>query len=231
MRLLRRASLLVAGLFLIAGLLAPAPVSFAGSEQDQLEPYRAFVRTQPAKALLAEARDAMRAYWEGAAASPPRAGASDASPWPGPPVTVYVTLVGAKGTRACVGGAPAEGGLAGTVRALARRALHSDPRRPPVREEELAELRVAISFAGDGEPVADPMRVDPGREGLLIASGARSVAFLPGEARTVSWALREAARAGVLNRTEGAVAYRRFPVVVLMEPVALSHREESHAEP
>jgi hypothetical protein len=220
-------------------LAASAGASATSPTGPEMDPYRSFVTTASARALLAAARATMREYWGdpavpagGDSAAVTRRGAVDSIPWPGPPASVYLSLVGDEGTRACVGGPPAEGGLAGTVRSLARRALHSDPRRPPVREEELERLRIVISFAGAESPISDPMEWDPSKEGLLVRSGERSVAFLPGEARTVAWALREARRIRVLAGPPSAASYQRFPVVVLMESdVPRAHREESHAAP
>jgi hypothetical protein len=69
------------------------------------------------------------------------------------------------------------------------------------------------------------MTVAPAREGLLIVSAQGSIAFLPGEARTVSWALGEARRAGILQRS-GDASFQRFPVVVLKDlpPIAPQDR-------
>jgi AMMECR1 domain-containing protein len=132
-----------------------------------------------------------------------------------------------RSTRPWVGHAtPYRGGLVETVRALAVQSLQADRRHAPVRSEELTSLRVVISFAGTPEAVTDPMQIDPGREGLLISFGTRSVAFLPGEARTVRWALLEARRIGIFQGPAESAAYARFPVVVLTEPL-----EEPHASP
>jgi hypothetical protein len=113
------------------------------------------------------------------------------------------------------------------VEALAVLALHADRRRPPVRREELSQLRIVLAFAGEGEAVLDPMEVDPGREGLLVTTPRGNVAFLPGEARTVSWALREARRIGVLAGSPREASFRRFPVVTLEEPVEVEPDEEA----
>lgn len=219
---------LAAALGLALAVAGWAPPGSAGpAPARDLDPYRLFVKTEGARVLLASAREAMRGYW---GADQAGAGAAPAD-WPGPPVAIYVSLVGPDGTRACVGGAGFyRRALSETVRSLAVRALHSDPRHAPVREEELPKLRIAISFAGEGESIADPMRVDPGREGLLVSSGGRSVAFLPGEARTVAWALREARRIHVLEGSGDGADYRQFPVVVLAEPSPPdSTREDSDA--
>ena len=137
--------------------------------------------------------------------------------WPGAPCGVYLSLARGRVTRACVGSlTPLDATLAGTLRELARRVVSDDPRHPPVRSEELDTLAVLVSFAGTPEPIADPMVVSPAREGLLITSAQGSIAFLPGEARTVSWALGEARRVGILRHASDAT-FQRFAVVVLKD--------------
>ncbi len=209
--MIRRAAVLVSVCIPLLAAAAPEP---------DLDVYRAFVRTPRAAHLLALARDAMRGHWGERAESRPAARAHETSdvPWPAAPRGVYLSLTDGRATRACVGSVtPYRGGLAETVRALAVQALQADRRRPPIRRDELPDLRIVISFTGAAESVADPMQVAPGREGLLVSSAGGSVAFLPGEARTVAWALQEARRIGVLRGpTEGAAFYR-FPVVVLAE--------------
>ena len=197
---------------LLLGALSPAA---ALPSDVGMEPYRAFVRTPRAARLLNVARDAMRRHWGESATT------RDTTElrWPAAPLGVFLTLTDGRTTRACVGSvSPYRGGLVETVRDLALQALQADRRQQPIRHEELPRLRVIIAFAGTGESVADPMDVDPGREGLLISSGKGSIAFLPGEARTVSWALQEARRVGVLQGPLENVTYYRFPVAVLAEP-------------
>jgi AMMECR1 domain-containing protein len=206
--------------------VSPAPGANARTPSPELDAYRDFVRRPEARRLLAVARDAMERYW-GAAAS---VDSTSAPVWPDAPVGVYLSLVDRTGTRACVGSAiPLRAGLSETVRALAIESLQADRRRPPIRREEIASLRIVIAFAGSGERVADAMDVDPGREGLRITSGSASMAFLPGEARTVSWALREAKRVGVLHGSDPTAEFHRFPVVTLSEPIPPPPTEEPDA--
>jgi len=137
--------------------------------------------------------------------------------WPGPVCGVYLSLAHGRSTRACVGSlTPLGGTLAATLEALARRVVSDDPRHPPVRRDEIDTLAVVVSFAGPPESIADPMAVAPARDGLLIASARGSVAFLPGEARTVAWALGEARRIGVLERASEA-SFQKFSVVALKD--------------
>lgn len=181
---------------------------------DGLEAYRNLARGPERAQLLAIARAAMEAHWD--AARDTAATGADVA-WPGPPAGLFVTLAGPRGTRACVGSVtPTHGSLGATLQALAVEALSADRRRPAIRRDELDSLRVVIAFAGPAEPV-EPALVDPASEGLLVCGADVAVAFLPGEARTVSWALREARRIGAL-RAGGDVTYRRFAAVVIAEP-------------
>lgn len=204
----------VAAAFIACIVAARAPAAI----DDPLVTLRAFARTPAAIVLLAEARAAMTAHFEGsdgAMADDGRTGKTIA--WPAAPAAVYVSLANGRLTRACVGSAAPGGTLRATVRELAVQVLHSDRRRLPVRREELDGLRVVVSLAGPGTPVADPMSVPLAREGLLVQSPLGSVAFLPGEARTVAYALREARRIGVLADARDA-SFERFEVIAISEP-------------
>ena len=202
---------------LIALVLSAAASAATG---DPLEACRAFARTPAARILLADARAAMTAHFLGepGAMTGATGTAMDSVAWPVAPAAVYVSLADGRHTRACVGRATPGGTLRSTVRELALQALNADRRRPPVRREELDGLRVVVSLAGPATPVADPMSVPLAREGLLVRSALGSVAFLPGEARTVAYALREARRIGVLADVRDAT-FERFAVIAISEPL------------
>lgn len=209
---------------MIASLLALAMLSATTAPAPELDAYRALANGPGARRLLALTRAAMERELTGGEVA-----MVEGPDWPGPPRPVYVTLASASGTRACVGSdEPLGPTLTETLRQLAVRALTSDRRRAPVRAEELANLRVSIAFAGEPTLVADPMTARPALEGLRVDGPGGSVAFLPGEARTVAWALREARRIGVLTGTASDARYSRFPVVVMREPAksARPPREE-----
>lgn len=218
--------LVVVTALVTALLLSTCVASAAASRPDPaLVPYRELACSPAAGRLLAVARAALERHWSGAAQD-----TASAPDWPGPPTALYLSLVRGGVTRACVGHpGPPRGTLAECVRALAEAALASDPRHPPLRRDELATLRIVLAFAGAGGPVADPMSVDPGREGLLVGGARGHIAFLPGEARTVAWALREARRVGVLDATQPG-EFTRFPVVTITEPEPRSPRREAPDE-
>lgn len=205
---------------LVVALLASAPVGPA----PELEPYRALARSSTSALVLDAAREGLCASLDVCEPS-----ARVIAEWPGAPRPVYVTLAQGRTTRACVGSDAPMGTLAETVRQLAARVADADRRRPPVRAGELDSLRLVIAFAGAGETVADPYTIDPAREGLRVETEHGAVAFLPGEARTVRWALAEARRIGVLTGPLSEARCTRFPVVVIQGPAALprsAHSEE-----
>lgn len=189
-------------------LLAPAVSA------DTLDPYRTLARDPAATRLLVAARAAMHAHFGGTDVVPAMPPAPD---WPAAPSGLYLTLADGRATRACVGAAtPPAGTLAESIRHLAVQALQFDRRRAPVRADELDRLRIVIAFASAPQPIADPWSLAPMREGLLVTTARGSVAFLPGEARTIAWALREARRAGLGDLRDAGFA--RFDVVTLAEP-------------
>lgn len=208
-----------------ATLVAAALVSDDAAALDRLAAYRALPHTPAGDRLLEVARGAMTGA-DGGASS---AGALPAKldPLPPPPPALIVTLRNGPVTRACVGQEPpASGDLAEAVRRLAAEARTGDRRRPPVRVEELESLSVVLGFADSGIPLKHVSELDPGREGLLIETDRGRVAFLPGEARTVSWAMREARRIGVLAGAESNARVYRFDVVTLSEPSRLPVRRK-----
>ncbi len=207
-------------LLLAAALLAAAP----GGRAPELEPYRALASDRvSSERLLDVVRGALAASTAEATAAATPAAPAPAAPaapeWPGSPRPLYVTLARARATRACVGAdVPPGGSLAASLRLLGAQLATADRRHPPVRAAELDSLRLVVAFAGDPEPVADPMSLDPMREGLKIETDRGAVAFLPGEARTVAWAVREARRIGVLAGPLAEARCSRFDVVTLQGP-------------
>jgi AMMECR1 domain-containing protein len=201
---------------LIARLLPLLLAVLAATGSPELEPYRAMSRDPAAcESLLAAARAGLSRGLEPGAPAPAATGPA----WPGSPRPVYVTLARGRATRACVGSdAPLGGSLAATLEALGERVVASDRRHAPLDAGELDTLRLVIAFAGDEQSVADPLTVDPVHEGLKIETDLGAIAFLPGEARTAAWALREARRAGVLAGPVSEARCSRFAAVVIQGP-------------
>lgn len=107
----------------------------------------------------------------------------------------FVTFFSRKRVIACSGGfRPRTADLGKEVAANVRQALHMDPRAGRINRAIAEEARVLITFPGEPCPIASPEMIDPVREGLFVENDRSGVAIVPGEAKTASWAYREALR-------------------------------------
>lgn len=107
----------------------------------------------------------------------------------------FVTFFVRKRVIACSGGfRPRTADLGKEVEANVRQALHLDPRAGYINRAAAAEAKVLITFPGELRPVSSPKVIDPLREGLFVENDHGGVAIVPGEAKTSSWAYREALR-------------------------------------
>jgi AmmeMemoRadiSam system protein A len=66
-----------------------------------------------------------------------------------------------------------------------------DPRFPPVRPEELPELRVEVSVLDPPQELASVEQFDPMRHGIIIEKGLRHALLLPKVAREHGWDARK----------------------------------------
>ena len=62
-----------------------------------------------------------------------------------------------------------------------------DPRFPPVSDRELADIDIEISVLTPVEPVADPMEIMVGRDGLIIEQHGHRGLLLPQVATEYGW--------------------------------------------
>lgn len=103
------------------------------------------------------------------------------------PLGVFVSIHCEGALRGCLGRVEAESALALSVLDLAAAVSECDPRFPPVREAELADLEIEISVLTGMQEVADIGEVDVGRHGVIVESGSRSGLLLPQVARAHGW--------------------------------------------
>jgi AMMECR1 len=107
----------------------------------------------------------------------------------------FVTFFSRKKVIACSGGfRPRTSDLGREIEANVRQALQMDPRAGRIDRVTAMEARVLITFPDEPRPVASPEMIDPVREGLFVENDRSGVAIVPGEAKTASWAYREALR-------------------------------------
>jgi len=121
----------------------------------------------------------------------------------------FVILAARDGTRACAGTVrPSCASAAQEIIAAAEMAAAGDPWHAPLQARDLARGRVEVCLAGPPVPLRSITELNVARDGLLVQSGPRSAVILPGEARTASWALREARRKAGLRPSERADLFR-----------------------
>jgi AmmeMemoRadiSam system protein A len=133
-------------------------------------------------ALLGIARGAILGQL-GIAPSPPL-------PTSGPlaePRGAFVTLHVGDEPRGCLGTFRPEGSLAAAVARMAVSAAKEDPRFRPVRAEEIAELRVAVSVLSPPHRLDDRRAVKVGTHGVLVRRGWHRGALLPKIALEQGW--------------------------------------------
>jgi len=128
--------------------------------------------------LLGLARRAVEAAARGEAGPDVAAvGAGGALAAPG---AAFVTLHLHGQLRGCIGTVTPRGEpLAQNVVAMARAAAVEDPRFPPLRPDELADVDLEISVLGPLVPVERPDEIVVGRDGLLVEEGFRRGLLLP----------------------------------------------------
>ncbi len=137
-------------------------------------------------ALLGIARGAILAHL----------GVTPAPPLPerGPlaePRGAFVTIHVGGELRGCIGTFRPQGSLAETVARMAVAAASDDPRFPPLRPGDVAALEVAVSVLGPPRPIADPLQVEIGRQGLLVSRGFHRGTLLPKVATEHGWGAEE----------------------------------------
>ncbi len=161
--------------------------------------------TDEQEALLALARNAIRAAVRGASAPPDRVPDSFA---PDSPLRqergVFVTLTEDGDLRGCIGSIIGNEPLYAGVRRQAVHAAQEDPRFSPVSPGELERIHIEISVLTPPVPVAGPQEIVVGRHGVLIEKRDRRAVFLPQVAPEQGWDREEMLRA--LCRKAGLAA-------------------------
>ena len=161
-------------------------------------------------ALLEYARGCLSAQLEGSSSPPPPECAT------GQQRACFVTFFSGKRVFACFGGfSPRRATLAEEIGENIRLALKNDARAKTVTLDTASHAGIQITFPlGQPERVSSYQSIDPAREGMFVEGPHSGVAFVPGEARTSSWAFREALRR-LGERNQAAVAVYRFRAVAI----------------
>ena len=99
----------------------------------------------------------------------------------------FVTLKREGRLRGCIGNIVGNGPLVATIERMAGAAAFEDPRFPPLKAEELADLDIEVSVMGPLTPCPDPELVEVGRHGLYIRKSMHSGLLLPQVATEWGW--------------------------------------------
>jgi AmmeMemoRadiSam system protein A len=133
--------------------------------------------------LFQIARDSIAAEFRGTRHRPPR----PEDPQLLQPGGAFVSIHAGEALRGCIGLLEAEEPLYLTIASMARSAAFDDPRFPPLRQEELAEVDLEISVLSPLQKLDDPSEVEVGRHGLYILKGGRRGVLLPQVAPQQGW--------------------------------------------
>jgi AmmeMemoRadiSam system protein A len=133
--------------------------------------------------LFRVARDSIQAHLKGEQAPLPQA----ASPSLSQPRGVFVTLNRHGRLRGCIGYLDAVNPLLAAVQEMAVAAAFRDPRFPPLREDELADLEVEISILSPMQQIKNTEEIQVGRDGLYLEQGSRRGLLLPQVATEYGW--------------------------------------------
>lgn len=99
----------------------------------------------------------------------------------------FVSLKKRGKLRGCIGFIEARKPLAKTVEEMAAAAAFQDPRFPPLRREELQDLKLEVSVLSPLRRVFDVSEIEVGAHGLYIRRGGRAGLLLPQVATEWRW--------------------------------------------
>lgn len=133
--------------------------------------------------LFGVARESIQAHLKGEQAVLPQT----TSPVLSQPRGVFVTLNRHGRLRGCIGYLEAVIPLLTAVQEMAVAAAFRDPRFPPLREEELADLEVEISILSPMRQIKSIDEIQVGRHGLYLERGPSRGLLLPQVATDCGW--------------------------------------------
>ncbi len=93
---------------------------------------------------------------------------------------VFVSLKKHGALRGCIGTVkPAQRNILEETIHNAISAAACDPRFPPVREDELPDIKCSVDVLSEPESVPDVSELDPGKYGVIVESGFKRGLLLP----------------------------------------------------
>jgi len=158
---------------LLAGLASPSfgeekPMDISAADQEM---------------LFKVARESIKAHLKGEKSVLPEV----ASPILKEPSGVFVTLHRRGCLRGCIGYLEACKPLLAAVQEMAVAAAFGDPRFPPLREEELADLDIEISVLSPMRQIKNIEEIQVGKHGIYLERGGCRGLLLPQVATEYGW--------------------------------------------
>jgi len=102
-------------------------------------------------------------------------------------VGAFVTLKKRGRLRGCIGFLEGKTPLYETIEKMAQAAAFEDPRFPPVKNDELADLDIEISVLTPLIQIRDVGEIEVGKHGIYIVKGFHSGVLLPQVATEYNW--------------------------------------------
>jgi len=168
----------VNGLTLLLIFLLVAPVSPTLGEEKSMD-----LSAADQELLFRVARESIQAHLKGKEAVLPKTN----SPALLKPSGVFVTLHRHGRLRGCIGYLEACKPLLAAVQDMAIAAAFRDPRFPPLREEELADLDLEISILSPMQEIRNVEEIEVGRHGIYLERGSCRGLLLPQVATECGW--------------------------------------------
>jgi AmmeMemoRadiSam system protein A len=194
------------------GEARPARAASAGSGQNPDTPPPS--TSQGGHPYPRLARAAITALLKGRPAPTP-ADAETLAPQPdlwAPRKGCFVSIKNRDGSlRGCIGTfLPVRNGLAEEITSNAASAATRDPRFPPMRPEELSNVRISVDVLSEPELMRPGMRLDPKIYGVIVCKDGRRGLLLPDleGIDSVEQQVAVAAQKGGIRDTAGAEIYR-----------------------
>ncbi|HOK56926.1 MAG TPA: AMMECR1 domain-containing protein [bacterium] len=126
-----------------------------------------------------------------------------------PSKSIFITLTKNGKTRGCAGSfIPIYNSLGESVINFTIIAATQDIRYNPVKIEEIDEIIITITFPERTVCIENPYMIKPLKEGLIIRKDGKEGVVLPGEAKTVEYAIKIGLRNANLNNLNGAIFYK-----------------------
>ena len=160
-------------IFLLAGLASP---SFG--EEKSMD-----ISAADQELLFRVARESIKAHLKGEKSVLPEV----TSPILATPSGVFVTLHRHGKLRGCIGYLEACKPLLASVQEMAVAAAFGDPRFPPLREDELADLDIEISVLSPMHQIKNIDEIQVGKHGIYLERGPNRGLLLPQVATEYGW--------------------------------------------